>query len=343
MTSNLTWQDPAWFWALALIPLIVLLRRWKRVPVMVVPFAAEWQRAKPVLPHTPWPALAAYAGAVLLVVGLARPQIVEHKREQKQQGYDIVLSIDLSESMRAEDFVVGGQRLNRLQALKPVLEAFINRRPNDRIGVVVFAGLAYTLAPLTFDHEWLRRQTERMTIGLVEGNRTAIGDGLGVALARIEQGRRETGIAREGAFVILLTDGSNNAGALDPREAAAVAAQRGVQVYTIGAGREGMVDYPEFDQQGRKTGRYRPMRSELDEGLLRDIADKTGGRFFRADDAATIREAFDSIDRARKIEFEAQSYRVAEELYTRVTLAGLALIALAVFGSALRQQEEAIA
>ncbi len=343
MITSLTWQDPAWFWALALIPLIMLFRRWKRVPVMVVPYAAEWQRSAPVLPNAPWPALAAYAGAILLIVGLARPQIVEHKREHKQQGYDIILAIDLSESMLAEDLVLDGRRANRLEVLKPVLNSFIEGRPNDRIGVVVFAGLAYTLAPLTFDHDWLRRQTDRMTIGLVDGNRTAIGDGLGVALARLDQGRRESGGDREGAFVVLLTDGANNAGALDPRQTADIAADRKVPVYTIGAGREGIVDFPEFDRNGRKTGRYRQVRSELDESLLRDIADKTDGRFYRAESTSTIRDAFESIDRARKIEFEAQSYRVAEELYTRATLAALALLAVAVFGTSLRRQEEAAA
>lgn len=343
MDSTFTFANPAWFWALALVPMVLILRRWKRVPVMVVPFAAEWQRSTAALPRTSWPAVAAYLGAVCLVIGLARPQRVEHKREQKQQGYDIVLAIDLSESMLTEDFMLKGQRVNRLEALKPVLQAFIDRRPNDRIGVVVFAALAYTLAPLTFDHEWLRRQTDRMTIGLVEGNKTAIGDGLGVALARLEQGRKETGLPREGAFVVLLTDGANNAGSLDPRETAAIAAQRKVAVYTIGAGREGLVDFPEFDQQGRKTGRYRQIRSELDESLLRDVADKTGGHFYRADSSSTIRDAFDAIDRARKIEFEAQSYRVAEELYVPFAIGGVALLALAVFGTSLRRQEEAVA
>ncbi len=342
MTTTFAFQDPAWFWALVLIPLIVLFRRWKRVPVMVVPFAAEWQRATAVLPHTPWPALAAYAGAICLVFGLARPQMVEHRREQKQQGYDIVLAIDLSGSMRAEDYIVGGKQINRLQAIKPVLEAFINRRPNDRIGIVVFTGLAYTLAPLTFDHDWLRQQTGRLSIGLLDEGKTAIGDGLGVALARLEQGRRESNLPREGAFAIVLTDGSNNAGALDPRETAKIATERRIPVYTIGAGREGDVPMPVFDEQGNKIG-YRRMRSDLDETLLRDIADKTGGRFFRADDAATIRDAFDTIDRARKIEFESQSYRITDELHARFTLPGLVLLAIAVFGSALRRQEEAIA
>lgn len=343
MTStSLLWHDPAWFWALTLIPLVALLRRWRRVPVMVVPFAAEWQRAAAVVPRTPWTALAAYAGAALLVFALARPQIVEQRREESRQGYDIVLSIDLSTSMLAEDFEIDGRPVNRLQALKPVLEAFINRRPNDRIGIVVFSGRAYTFAPLTFDHDWLRAQTARLAIGLVEEPKTAIGDGLGVALSRLEQGRRDGAPGREGAFVVLLTDGSNNTGALDPRDAAKLARERGVPVYTIGAGRDGWVPMPILDRQGRRI-RTEHQMSDIDTVLLRDMAEITSGGYFRAEDSRTIAEAFAAIDRARKIEFAAPSFRVTEELYARFALPALALLALAVFGSSLRQQEEAIA
>ena len=155
------------------------------------------------------------AGLVLLVIALARPQKVEDRREIRAEGYDLILSIDLSGSMLAEDYEVGGERLNRLQAIKPVIQSFINERPNDRIGIVIFSGRAYTLAPLTFDHLWLGRQIERLKIGLIEDG-TAIGDGLGVALTRLEQAARSKGGNRKGAFVILMTDGANNRGALTP-------------------------------------------------------------------------------------------------------------------------------
>ena len=136
---------------------------------------------------------------------------------------------------------------------------------------------------------------------------TAIGDGLGVALTRLEQAKRESGGKRMGAFVVLMTDGANNRGSLEPQQAAELAKSRGIPVYTIGAAKEGIVPFPVFDDKGRKLG-YRRMMSDLDEGALRDIARATGGNFFRADDLKTTETAFKAIDKAQKIEFQAKSY-----------------------------------
>ena len=141
----------------------------------------------------------------------ARPQRVEDKREVRSEGYDIVLAIDLSSSMLAEDYERGGDRINRLQAIKPVIQAFIEKRPSDRIGIVLFSGRAYTMAPLTFDHDWLSRQLERLKLGMLE-NGTAIGDGLGVALTRLEQAKREAGGQRQGAFVNSSAESANPSG-----------------------------------------------------------------------------------------------------------------------------------
>src|SRR6185503_11985943 len=163
-----------------------------------------------------WPIMLAFTGLMLLICALARPQRIEDKREVRSEGYDIILSVDLSTSMRAEDYEKGGERINRLQAIKPVIQAFIERRPTDRIGIVLFSGRAYTMAPLTFDHDWLARQLERVKIGMIEDG-TAIGDGLGVALTRLEQAKREAGGKRIGAFIVLLTDGANNRGSLSPQ------------------------------------------------------------------------------------------------------------------------------
>lgn len=332
-------QDPWWFAALLALPAIALLRRWRRVSVLVVPFAADWHRPVPVA-ATSWPAALAYVGCALLVFALARPQSVEEKRETRRQGYDIVLAIDLSGSMLAEDFEIGGRGVNRLQAVKPVLEAFINQRTNDRIGIVVFAGRAYTLAPLTFDHDWLRRQTGRLSVGLLEDG-TAIGDAVGVALSRLEQGRKESGGPREGAFVVLLTDGANNAGALDPRETIRLASTRGVKVYTIGAGREGLVTMPVPTADGGVIRRR--MMSDLDEVLLREMAEKTGGRFFRAEDSRTIASAFTAIDRAQKSEFEARAMRVTAELFPWFAIPGLACLGLAALLMTARLRTEVVA
>lgn len=312
-TFNYTFADPWWLAALVVLPMLIWVRGRRGAPVMVVPFAGAWHRPS-IVPASRLPAVLALTGLALLIIGLARPQKVEDKREVKQQGYDLMLAIDLSGSMLAEDYERAGERINRLQAIKPVIQAFINQRTSDRIGLVVFSGRAYTLAPLTFDHEWLARQIERLKIGLIEDG-TAIGDGLGVALTRLEQAGREEGNHRKGAFVVLLTDGANNRGLLSPEQATDIAKSRGVPVYTIGAGRDGLVHMPVFDDAGNKVG-YRRTVSDLDEGQLREMAENTGGKFFRAADSDTIERAFAAIDRAQKIEFQAKSYLITTELFT---------------------------
>ncbi|MEN9813438.1 MAG: hypothetical protein RL479_2124 [Verrucomicrobiota bacterium] len=323
--GRLTLQDPLWLLALLALPLVVWLRGRRRVPVLLVPFAAAWHRPSLAAPGR-WPAALVLTGLALLVVALARPQRVEDRREVRSEGYDIVLAIDLSTSMRAEDFEKDGERINRLQAIKPVIQAFIERRPTDRIGIVLFSGRAYTMAPLTFDHDWLARQLARVRIGMIEDG-TAIGDGLGVALTRLEQARKDAAGRRIGAFVVLMTDGANNRGALQPLQAAEIAKSRGVPIYTIGSGKEGYVPVPIYDDQGRKVT-YRRMLSDLDEGTLREIANQTGGKFFRVADTGTIESAFRAIDRAQKIEFQAKSYLVTTELFAWAAWPGLGLLAL---------------
>lgn len=320
-------KDPLWLVALLLIPLAIWLRGRRSVPVLVVPFASAWHR-KSFTNTSHWPEIFATCGLVLLVIGLARPQQVHDKREVRSQGYDLMLAIDLSSSMLAEDYEKNGEPMNRLQAIKPVIQAFIDERTNDRIGLVVFSGRAYTLAPLTFDHEWLSRQTERLTVGMIEDG-TAIGDGLGVALSRLEQTAHEEGGRRRGAFVILLTDGANNRGTLSPTQAADIAKSRGIPVYTIGAGKDGWVRVPVIEN-GRKLG-YQRMFSDLDESVLHDIADTTGGHFYRTDDTRTIESAFKAINRAQKIEFQAKTYLLTTELFPWLAIPGAALLLLGAF------------
>ncbi len=341
VTSNLQVADPCWLLALLLIPPLLWLRGRRAVPVLLVPFAAAWHRPSAISPSR-WRAVLAVLALILLTCALARPQRVEDRREVHSQGYDIMLCIDLSGSMMSEDYEKDGERLNRLQAIKPVIEAFITNRPNDRIGVVVFAQQAYTLAPLTLDHDWLAQQVARLRIGVVPPNATAIGDGLGVALTRLEQAAHETGGRRLGAFVTLLTDGGNNSGKLAPDQATAIAKARGVRVYTIGAGIDGMAPMPVLnekyepvlDAQGRKQYRYLP--ADLDEHLLRQIASETGGQFYRAAATRTIDSAFASIDQAQKIQFQAQSYIETTELFPWFAVPGLACMALAAVGGTRR-------
>jgi len=319
--------EPLWFLALGLFPLVFWLRGRRCVSVLVVPFSAAWA-APSRIRASRWPAALGILGLVLIVVALARPQRTQGHHEVNAHGYDIMLAIDLSGSMLAEDYEARGSRINRLQAIKPVIQAFINERTSDRIGIVVFAGRAYTMAPLTFDRDWLARQTARLKIGLIEDG-TAIGDGLGIALTRLEQVARQTETGeREGAFVILLTDGANNRGALSPEQSAQIAEKRKIPVYTIGAGRNGLVPMPVLDSQGNKVG-MRQVISDLDEASLQQIAERTGGRYFRADDSRAIQNAFNAIDQARKIEFQAQSYLLTRELFRWPAVPGLASLLLA--------------
>ena len=338
--NHLVFKDPIWLLALAALPLILWLRGRRRVPVLLVPFAAAWHRPSLATPSR-WPVGLAFTGIILLIVSLARPQRVEDKREVHSQGYDIVLAVDLSGSMLAEDYVRDGERINRLQAIKPVIQAFIEKRPADRIGVVLFSGRAYTMAPLTFDHDWLAKQLERVRIGMIEDG-TAIGDGLGVSLTRLEQAKRESGGKRQGAFIVLLTDGANNRGALTPAQATELAKARGIPVYTIGAGQDGLVPFPVFDEKGRKIG-YRRVPADLDEGALREIANATGGKFFRAFDTDTVESAFKAIDKAQKIEFQAKSYLLTTELFTWLAAPGLGLLVLAALFARPAWRKEAFA
>lgn len=319
-----TLNDPQWLFLLLAIPVVAWLRSRRTPTLLMVPFASSWHR--PGISGTRFgSAVAAYLGAVLLIVALARPQQIDDKRESEQSGYDIILAIDLSGSMKAEDYRRGSSYINRWQAVRPVIEAFIRERSSDRIGLVVFAGRAYTLSPLTFDHNWLRRQTDRLEVGLLEEG-TAIGDGVGVALTRLEQGRKELTGPRQGAFIILLTDGANNQGKLDPEEATQLARARGIPIYTIGAGKDGITRMPVSDSSGR-TVAYRRVVSDLDEPTLQKMASETGGKYFRATDPETTESAFRAIDRAEKIEFKARSFVVTSELFSWFAIPGAAFLA----------------
>ncbi|WP_438479834.1 VWA domain-containing protein [Oleiharenicola lentus] len=316
--NDFSLQSPWWLLAGLLVPLGIWLRWRRRLPALVVPYASAWWR--PVLvPASRVPALLMVLGLLLLTLGLARPQKMEMRNETRQEGYDIMLAIDLSGSMLAEDFEQDGVRLNRLQAIKPVIKAFINNRPSDRVGLVVFAGKAYTIAPLTFDHEWLAKLTEKLKVGIMEDG-TAIGDGLGVALTRLERNQADQTGKRESAFIVLLTDGSNNKGTLKPAQATEIAETRGIPVYTIAAGRAGTAPYPIFDESGKISG-YRRILTDIDEDALKEIAEHTGGKYFRADNTETIAEAFKSIDGAEKHGFQVRVMR-ARDLFPWFLCAG---------------------
>ncbi|HKA31177.1 MAG TPA: VWA domain-containing protein, partial [Candidatus Binatia bacterium] len=209
----------------------------------------------------------------LAVVALARPQLGTAETSVHREGVDVVLGVDVSGSMLAEDFTIDGKRTNRLDAVKDVVRQFVADRPQDRIGLVLFSGRPYTQAPLTLDHGWLLQNLARASVGMIEDG-TAIGSALAAATNRL---RASTAPSK---FIVLLTDGQNNAGNITPETAAEAAAALGIKVYTVGAGTRGMAPFPMKDFFGNTV--YRPMQVDIDEPTLETIAQKTGGRFFRA-------------------------------------------------------------
>jgi Ca-activated chloride channel family protein len=317
-----TLANPAWLLLLLALPAITWLRARRGQPVFVIPYVTRWS-GRDAIPRSRLPVVLVTVALVLLAIALARPQRIEAQKLVHQKGYDIMLAIDLSGSMLAEDYESGGKRINRLQAIKPIIEAFMERRPTDRIGVVTFGGRAYTLAPLTADHDWLRQQVGRLKVGLIEDG-TAIGDALALAVSRLNQPDRQEHGRRKGGFIVLLTDGASNAGSIAPLQAAELAKAKGIPVYTIGAGQDGAVPMPVFDENGNQLG-YQTMLSDLDEHALEQIAGSTGGRYFRAMDSHTIDAAFAAIDREHKIEFDAKSNIRAQELFQYAAWPGLAL------------------
>ena len=231
----------------------------------------------------------------LLIFSLARPQLSQSREHQFTEGIDIFLVLDTSESMRAEDF----EGANRIQIAKSVVNDFLRHRQNDRIGFVVFAGESFTLCPLTSDYSVLVELLRDVEIGqLTDG--TAIGDALATATYRLRASESQTKI------VILLTDGENNAGSIAPGAAASLAESFEIKVYTIGMGKEGGARIPYADTTFGK--RYREVLTYLDEDTLKQIANITGGRYFRATDTQSLKHIYAEIDRFEKTKFETISF-----------------------------------
>lgn len=245
--------------------------------------------------------------AILLIAfGLARPQKGVEESKLTGEGIDIVLVIDVSTSMRAEDFQIAGERYNRLHVVKEVVKDFILGRSNDRIGIVVFAGRPYTLCPLTLDYGWLIQNLDRAQIGMLEDG-TAIGTAIATGTNRLRESSADSKV------IILLTDGRNNAGRISPETAANLAKTLGVKIYTIGAGTKGMAPFPVRGRFGHET--YQPVKIEIDDESLTRIAQETGGRYFRATDTANLLQVYDEIDEMEKTEIETPQYLEYKEFY----------------------------
>lgn len=256
---------------------------------------------------------------ILFALGLSRFRIPVEESKVQTEGIDIILALDTSTSMLAEDFTLQGKRANRLDAVKDVVENFIQARKNDRIGIVAFAARPYTVSPLTLDYGWLLENLKRVKIGMIEDG-TAIGSGLSVALNRLKDTRAKSKI------VILLTDGMNNAGKISPSLAAEAAKALKIKVYTIGAGTKGMAPYPMKDFFGNTV--YNLVKIDLDEDSLRNIASKTEGGYFRATDTKSLKEIYAEIDRMEKSPIEEKGYMEYRELFPVFIIPALLLLGI---------------
>ena len=307
----MTLRYPLMLLLLLLVPALVWLRYARR---RQAPLTFSDGAALIGLPRSPWlalrrlpPALFA-AGLVCLVVAASRPQKGMSESRVETEGVDIVLLVDTSTSMRADDFSTAIKRMDRLDAAKSVLSQFIQARPDDRMGIVAFAAMPYTIAPLTTDHAWLMLQMDRLQTGMLE-DATAIGDAIASGVNRLRDSKAKSKIA------ILLTDGINNAGRLAPQDAAQAAAALGIKVYTIGAGSD----------QPRATGIFGFMQpgGEIDEATLKKIAETTHASYFRATDIKSLEATYKAIDQMEKTKIELDQYTRYEERFAPFLVIGL--------------------
>lgn len=274
---------------------------------------ASWRRHLPLVFRL--------AAVSLLIIALARPQAGHKQTEVLSEGVDILLTIDTSGSMRAIDFMLANRQVTRLDAVKAVVSDFIQKRPGDRLGMVVFGEEAFTQAPLTLDHDLLQTLLKDLTIGMA-GDATAIGSAIGVSVNRLKD------LKAKSKVVVLLTDGQNTAGDLAPDQAAEAAATFGVKIYTIGVGSEGPAPFLVDTIFGQRTV-YQ--QADLDEPTLRKIADVTHARYFRAKDTTELLQIYGEIDRLEKSEAKVKEYMEYEERFHWFLIPGLLLLAAEIF------------
>jgi len=318
-------QDPFWLLGLLAGPLLLLLLRWRerRAPAIVFPGAGRLAGQRP-RGRARWrwvPAILAALGLSLSAVALARPQKGSLSESVTTFGVDIVIALDVSGSMAAEDF----QPRNRLEVAKEVVADFMKKRTTDRVGLVVFAAKSLTKVPPTTDQSVLLRQLDDVHLDMLPDG-TAIGSGLATALTRLRRSKAKSRI------IVLVTDGGNNAGEIDPETATDIARAMEVRVYTIGVGRKGAVPMPVRVQDpmtGAVVKRTVPMEVAFDEGLLKEIAEHTGGEYFSASNPQALRHVFSQIDQLERSEIKLKAFRRYRELFPPFLEAGAAFLALA--------------
>ncbi|WBX71454.1 vWA domain-containing protein [Tenacibaculum retecalamus] len=318
--NNFEFHNPEFLWLLILIPLLAFWNYYSRKKdsaQLTISSVKGFKVQGSILPKLkPLLYLLRLAALTCLVVALARPRnVAVSKKTKTNRGIDIVMAIDVSASMLAKDL-----KPNRLEALKKVAADFVNRRPNDRIGIVVYAGESFTQTPITSDKSIIKRTISEIKWGQLEGG-TAIGMGLGSAVNRLKESKAKSKV------IILLTDGVNNAGFVDPKTATELAKGNDIKVYTIGIGTNGMADFPWAKDP--RTGKisFRKQQVEIDEALLKHIANETAGKYFRATDNTKLKAIYDEIDKLEKTKIEEfKYYNYTEKYRLLVFLAGIFLL-----------------
>jgi Ca-activated chloride channel family protein len=329
MTTALQFANPWLLALLVLVALVVAYRLWtsqQRRPATVRHAATSFVRDLPAGWRVTWRPLLSIlraAAIILMVLALARPQIVQGKETIKGEGVDMALAVDISGSMAALDF----QPSNRLEAAKAVIAGFVAKRPYDRIGLVAFASEAFNQVPLTLDRNAFTRSLEQIKLATDLGiaDNTAIGLGLANAANTLAQSDAKSKV------IVLLTDGVNNAGEIDPLTAAEAAKALGIKIYTIGAAKLGQVPVPVTDMLGSRQIAYQ--ESQIDEDTLRKVAETTGGKYFRAEDTQGLQAIYDAINNLEKSKVEVDVFNQYQELASWLLIpALLLLVAEAVLG-----------
>jgi Ca-activated chloride channel family protein len=314
--------QPEWFWLLALLPL-VLLWRGRRGPVAAIEYSdvslardvARRGRSRMGVLMWMLPILA----AALFVVGLARPQRAHGRTQVTANGIDIVLDLDVSGSMQALDFQINNQRVNRIEVVKSVVSKFIDERPDDRIGIIAFAGAPYLVSPITLDHDWLQQNLQRVAVGGADDG-TAIGSAIAASVNRLRLTQAKSKV------IILLTDGVNNTGKISPLAAAEASRAMGVKIYTVAVGVRGDAPIPVHDSAGNT--RIVRARVDVDEKTLQAVADETGGKFYRATDTDSLQKIYEEINRFEKTAQTVQKFEHTEELYPWALIPALGILGL---------------
>ncbi len=313
---------PEFLWLLTLLPLLAVLRG-KRgtAPALVfstISIAASLAEGRKTGPGKILTALR-LIGLGLLIIAFARPQLGNTTTEIEASGIDILLAVDVSGSMKALDFTLEGRAANRLDVVKSVLHTFIAERPNDRIGLLAFSGRPYMVSPLTLDHDWLLKRLDTLSVGTIDEDGTAIGSAIGSGLNRLRDREAKSRI------VILLTDGMNNTGTVPPLVAAEAAETLGIKVYTIGAGTRGEAPIPVTDRFGRQ--RLMRVTVDIDDKTLTEVAEITGGRYFRATDTQSLEKVYEEINTMETTTRSIKKFENYRELFPWFVFVGLFLLA----------------